>query len=354
MDTYDRHVESEEVFVQQVARIFTFLKDKLEEANHGEKMETDEDESTNAFSEEMDLTFLAHGHIRCPKRPCKLYYMNKYVKSVTLYVPWGCGLHATAAWGIATETITRENVTYSPDKIFHTPRSVVLPDPPDEWNKLPCNDRTLIPDVVFTPITTNEDVFKALQYISEKCKNDISGLVVPYFQQPGTLGLPEVQLWALCSTVSATAWALSNKDRKPDVKYRIRIASCLYPSPFPNYPNDANPDDVIQAELWRYPNVTDLLTCETLHRQNVKVLTINCENYGVVPVLPRTTMAMNLFDTYNIAVTDPELQRHINTVNAALGVEASCAHDSHEKFKGFWLVTFIVLFVAFLYSFFSS
>ena len=60
----------------------------------------------------IDLTFLAHGKVVDPLVPCSLYHLNDHVQSITLYEPWGCALHATAAYGILTGTITIDMVRY--------------------------------------------------------------------------------------------------------------------------------------------------------------------------------------------------------------------------------------------------
>ena len=60
----------------------------------------------------IDLTFLAHGKVKDPLVPCSLYHLNDHVESITLYEPWGCALHATAAYGILTGTINVGMVRY--------------------------------------------------------------------------------------------------------------------------------------------------------------------------------------------------------------------------------------------------
>ena len=60
----------------------------------------------------IDLTFLAHGGVKGPLVPCSLYHLNDHVESIRLYEPWGCALHATAAYGILTGTINVDIVRY--------------------------------------------------------------------------------------------------------------------------------------------------------------------------------------------------------------------------------------------------
>ena len=67
---------------------------------------------------EIDITFLAHGQVRMTPTPaptllpCKLFYMNGNVQSITLYEPWGCAIDANAAYGIVTGTISVDTVRY--------------------------------------------------------------------------------------------------------------------------------------------------------------------------------------------------------------------------------------------------
>lgn len=263
--------KSGEDFVRDLAEIFTLVKEKIEE-DHEQRMDVTD--------EVRDLTFVAHGEVRQPLHPSLLNYMNGHIDSVILYVPWGCCLDASAAWGIATNTITRDRVEY-------TPPDMVFPDSPSTWNILPKQDNTRIPDVVFTPIQANESVYQELCCISRMIQKPLSGLVLVF--EPGTpLPLGEIKLWVLCAAVALSAWIF-------DLKFRIHIASCLKPS-------EMDPVSPLFSDEIHPP-----------------YLTVDCENYCVVPVDINPSCIMKM----ELPLTDEQfqIQQHITTINAALGVE---------------------------------
>ena len=100
-NTFGCHLNSPlDDYFEALARIFKFLNQNIDR-NELEKSEGP-----------IDLTFLAHGQVKNPLLPCRLFYMNDYVQSITLYEPWGCAIDATAAYGILTGTIRVNNVRY--------------------------------------------------------------------------------------------------------------------------------------------------------------------------------------------------------------------------------------------------
>ena len=193
------------------------------------------------------LTFLAHGNVQNPLLPCSLNYLNESVESITLYVPWGCGLHSSAAYGILTGSIRINNVQYT---------EVVMPRGPFDWNTLPRDD-TLIPEVVFNQVTRSENVYDSLMSLFHLLEGNTRGLVIPYFQLPGMPNLPEIPLWALANVVGVLGWLL-------DVPFSIHIAACMI------------------------SNGQSIETC----RLYPPVRTVNCEQYRVVPVQPQNPVYM--------------------------------------------------------------
>ena len=254
------------VYVQSIARAFVLMKQKYVEA-----------EEKQQGAHIIDLTFLAHGQVQSPMLPCSVHYLNDRVRSITLYEPWGCALHASAAYGILTGKI-------SPDKVSYTDN--VLPAKPSEWNTLP-KDYTEIPEVVFNRGSTNEGVFKMLNHLFDELQGSVRGLVIPYFQPEGAIELPEIPLWALTNAVGLLGWIC-------DKRFRIHIAACLLP----------NARTSLTHEIYKYPGQT-----------------INCRQYCAVPINPSRggVVAMKIpeFDI-------PEnVQQAFAVLNALLGTPES-------------------------------
>lgn len=254
------------VYVQSIARAFVFMRQKYLEVAEKQK-----------GAHIIDLTFLAHGQVQSPMLPCSVHYLNDRVQSITLYEPWGCALHASAAYGILTGNISTDKVSYTDN---------VLPAKPSEWNTLP-KDYTQIPEVVFNRGSTDESVFKMLNYLFDVLQGSVRGLFIPYFQPEGAIELPEIPLWALTNAVGLLGWIF-------DKRFRIHIAACLLP----------NSRTSLTHEIYKYPGNT-----------------INCRQYCVVPINPSpggvVTMKIPEFDI-------PEnVQQAFPVLNALLGTPES-------------------------------
>ena len=254
------------VYVHSIACAFVFMRKKYLQAEEKQK-----------GAHIIDLTFLAHGQVQSPMLPCSVHYLNDRVQSITLYEPWGCALHFSAAYGILTGNI-------SPDKVSYTGN--VLPAKPSEWNTLP-KDYTQIPEVVFNGVSTTESVFEILNHLFDVLQGSVRGLVIPYFQPEGATDVPEIPLWALTNAVGLLGWIY-------DKRFRIHIAACLLPSSRASLTN----------EIYKYPGQT-----------------INCRQYCAVPINPSSgadvTMKIPEFDI-------PEnLQQAFAVLNTLLGTPES-------------------------------
>ena len=254
-------------YVYSMARAFTFLRRKIEEYVEQVKEEQKGDRI-------IDLTFLAHGEVQSPMLPSALHYLSDRVDSITLYQPWGCALHASAAYGIATGNISPEMVSYT---------DVVLPAKPSDWNTLP-KDYTYIPEVVFNRVRTTESVYQMLIHLFNVRKGSTRGLVIPYFQPPMVTDLPEIALWALSNAVALLGCILNKR-------FRIHIAACLLP----------NRKTTLTKEIYNYPWKT-----------------VNCRQYCVVPIHDvSVTMKIPEFDV------PEDLQQAFAMLNTLLGTPES-------------------------------
>ena len=226
-------VEDRRDYVYSMACAFTFLRRKIEEY-------LEEVKEAQKGDRVIDLTFLAHGEVQSPMLPCSVHYLSDRVDSITLYEPWGCALHASAAYGIATGNISPEMVSYT---------DVVLPAKPSVWNTLP-KDYTCIPEVVFNRVRTTESVYQMFIQLFNVPKGRTRGLVIAYLQPPTERDLPEIPLWALSNAVALLGCILNKR-------FRIHIAACLLP----------NTKTTLTKEIYKYPWKT-----------------VNCRQYCVVPI----------------------------------------------------------------------
>lgn len=230
---FDDIVVDRRDYVYSMARAFTFLRHEIEKYLEEVKEEQKGDRI-------IDLTFLAHGEVQSPMLPCAVHYLSDRVDSITLYEPWGCALHASAAYGIVTGNISPEMISYT---------DIVLPAKPSDWNTLP-KDYTCIPEVVFNRVSTTENVYQMLIHLFSVLKGKTRGLVIPYFQPQNVTDLPEIPLWALSNAVSLLGCILNKR-------FRIHIAACLLP----------NTKTTLTKEIYKYP-----------------LKTVNCRQYCVVPI----------------------------------------------------------------------
>lgn len=255
-------------YVHSMARAFTFLRPKIKEYLEQVKEEQKGDRI-------IDLTFLAHGEVQSPMLPCAAHYLSDRVDSITLYEPWGCALHASAAYGIATGNISPEMVSYT---------DVVLPAKPSDWNTLP-KDYTYIPEVVFNRVSRTESAYKMLIHLSNVLKGKARGLFIPYFQPPNVTDLQEIRLWVLSNAVALLGWILNKR-------FRIHIAACL-------------------VRNTKTPLTTKIYTTNPWE-------TVDCPQYCVVPIHDvAVTMKIPEFDV-------PEnLQQAFGVLNTLLGTPES-------------------------------
>ena len=159
---------------------------------------------------EINATVIAHGGIRQPFVQSLVHYFCDFVKSVTFYQPWGCMLHSTAAYGIATNHISMDN------RHFFPPMDAA----PTHWNRIP-NDSIKIPLVYFSPILDTEQVCQDLILIDQHFRHDGDGIVFEYVSGPGAEKLPQfLPLPLLCTIFGMAAGVFG-------ATVNVRVASCL-------------------------------------------------------------------------------------------------------------------------------
>ncbi|PWA15252.1 hypothetical protein CCH79_00020869, partial [Gambusia affinis] len=143
--------------------MFQFLKEKI-----------DEEEEKN-HSNEVDITFVAHGAITASMMPASCLLPLTTVSDVVLYSPWNCYLEATAAYGIATGKIQPVHREFycSPDRGCKVPDNRHRPKHlPDGWNSMKKTGNQEIPNIIVSPLKTPEDgVWKKFERLESRHGN---------------------------------------------------------------------------------------------------------------------------------------------------------------------------------------
>ncbi|XP_014869966.1 uncharacterized protein LOC106934515 isoform X1 [Poecilia latipinna] len=171
--------------------MFQFLKEKL-----------DEEEKKN-HSNEVDITFVAHGAITDSMMPASCLLPLPTVSDVVLYSPWNCYLEATAAYGIATGKIQPVHREFHctpgcgckvPDD-GHRPKRL-----PDGWNSMKKAGNQEIPNIIVSPLKSPEDgVWKKFEMLESRHGNPgrnhiLIPLILPSTGPNETIPLPVVTL----------------------------------------------------------------------------------------------------------------------------------------------------------------
>ena len=158
----------------------------------------------------INITVIGHGAIAQPFIPSGIHYTSSCVRSVTFYQPWGCMLHSTGAYGIATNCINKDN------RQFNLP----IIDPATTWNTIP-NDTTAVPFVYISPIHYTEQVWQDMTEIVQRHGRNADGIVFEYITTPGAEQLPPFfPLPLLCNIFGMAAAAAA-------ATLNVRVASCL-------------------------------------------------------------------------------------------------------------------------------
>ena len=158
----------------------------------------------------INIIVIGHGAIRQPFIQSGFHYMSNHIRSVTFYQPWGCMLHSTGAYGIATNRISIDNRYFDPP-IF---------GPPTHWNTIP-NDATAVPLMYFSPVHHTDQAWQDLTRIAQHLRHDADGIVFEYLPVPGADQLPQYfPLPVLCTLFGIAASVF-------DATVNVRVAACL-------------------------------------------------------------------------------------------------------------------------------
>ena len=200
-DTFLSHLDYDN-FTFHLARVLSILYNRVK------KYQEEEEEE-----DEVNITVISHGGIDVRVSiPCAFYYMNRMLKKVKLFEPWGCAIDASVVYGITTDSIRIGYVRYTGE---------VLPSRPSKWNKLPKNAE-LTPNITLTPVKIGEPAYRELMHLFAVLQGSSDGLVIPYFTGPGQdfLPFPTIPFWVLCNAFALIA-AMTG------TMINVRLAACL-------------------------------------------------------------------------------------------------------------------------------
>ncbi|XP_036003883.1 uncharacterized protein LOC118556550 [Fundulus heteroclitus] len=161
-----------EIF-SKLVEMFQFLKEKIDE------------EEKNNHSNEVDITFVAHGAIRDSMMPASCLLPLPTISDVVLYSPWNCYLEANAAYGIATGKLQPVHRVFycSPGRGCKSPNEKHQPeDLPNEWNSMKKAGNQKIPNIVVSPLRKPKDgAWERIEFLEDKHgKPGRNRIIIPF------------------------------------------------------------------------------------------------------------------------------------------------------------------------------
>ncbi|KAM4534587.1 uncharacterized protein V3H82_024502 [Fundulus diaphanus] len=181
-----------EIF-SKLVEMFQFLKEKIDE------------EEKNNHSNEVDITFVAHGAITDSMMSASCLLPLPTISDVVLYSPWNCYLGANAAYGIATGKLQPVHRVFycSPGRGCKSPDEKHQPEKlPNKWNSMKKADEAdqKIPNIIVSPLRIPKDgVWERFEFLEDKHGKPgrnriIIPLILPSIDPEEDIPLPVVTL----------------------------------------------------------------------------------------------------------------------------------------------------------------
>lgn len=163
-----------------------------------EEMDKEEDKK---HSDDVDITFVAHGVITDTMMPASCLLPLPTVSDVVLYSPWNCNLEAEAAYGVATGKIKLSHRRFCCSPGCRTPgKKHRLKNVPDNWNSMKAAGNQNIPNIIVSPLKIPEDgKWKGIEVLKVKQQKPGRTRIIIPFILPSTdpkerISLPVVTL----------------------------------------------------------------------------------------------------------------------------------------------------------------
>ncbi|MEQ2183009.1 hypothetical protein GOODEAATRI_028161 [Goodea atripinnis] len=182
---------TESKIFSKLVDMFQFLKERIDE------------EEKNNHSNDVDITFVAHGAIKASMMSASCLLPLPTISDVVLYSPWNCYLEANAAYGVATGKLQPVHRTFYcssgrdckiPD-VNHRPENL-----PNMWNSMKKAGNQKVPNIIVSPLKIPEDgAWKRIEFLEDKHgepgKNRIIiPLILPSIDPKEDIPLPVVTL----------------------------------------------------------------------------------------------------------------------------------------------------------------
>ncbi|XP_039464498.1 uncharacterized protein LOC120438121 [Oreochromis aureus] len=133
------------------------------------KKHIDEEEKKN-HSDDVHITFVAHGAIRDFMIPASCYLPLPTITDVLLYSPWNC-ITSGLEYVIATGKLRPQHRVFS----YNDKESCTIPDDkhrpvnlPDHWNSLKKAGAQMVPNITVSPLGDDDGVWERFESLSAK------------------------------------------------------------------------------------------------------------------------------------------------------------------------------------------
>ncbi|MEQ2281157.1 hypothetical protein AMECASPLE_027460 [Ameca splendens] len=182
---------TESKIFSKLVDMFQFLKERIDE------------EEKNNHSNDVDITFVAHGAIKASMMSASCLLPLPTISDVVLYSPWNCYLEANAAYGVATGKLQPVHRTFycSPGRGCKIPDANHRPENlPNMWNSMKKARNQKVPNIIVSPLKIPEDgAWKKIEFLKHKHgepgKNRIIiPLILPSIDPKEDIPLPVVTL----------------------------------------------------------------------------------------------------------------------------------------------------------------
>lgn len=196
----------------QLVDMFHFLKKHIDE-------EEKKDHSNN-----IDITFLAHGSIRDSMISASCLLPLSSITDVILYSPWNCVSTADVVYGVATGRIKPQHrrfycktkhVCQIPDE-KHRPTNL-----PDCWNSMKKAGDKMIPNITLSPLKPKDNVWEKFESLSKQYgQPGRNRIIIPFILPAESDSLESVPFFVV--TLALSLVLLSSR-----FKASVHLTACL-------------------------------------------------------------------------------------------------------------------------------
>ena len=157
--------------------MFHFLKGKIDE------------EEKNNHTNEVDITFVAHGEIVDSMIPASCLLPLASISDIILYSPWNCAITGDAAYGVAAGKIQPQH-----RKFYCRSKRCKVADEghqpsklPNEWNSMKKAGDQKVPNMFLSPLVPKDGAWKRFEVLKdEHGEPGRNRIVIPFILPEGS------------------------------------------------------------------------------------------------------------------------------------------------------------------------